>query len=245
MFSNILSVELLKTKRSVLWALALLVPSLSIFLGVGNFLVNAREFIGPDDNLWVEAWSQVVIFYGMIFLPTLVGIYAVTICRFDHLTGGWKQILSFPISRIKLYFAKLFILYLLLAVTQLSLVGQYIFIGHIVDLSGTFVLKDFVLYGLFGWLASLPLASLQLWLAFNWRSFGLPLTVNIALTIPVLMVSQTPYAFYYPWAQPSMMMSPAYELFRPSYEELFAVFSVLLILFTTLGLLHFRRKEFA
>ena len=245
MFSNLFSVELLKTKRSVLWIIALLIPSLATFLGVGNLLVNARAYIEPDANLWVDAWSQVVIFYGMIFFPILVGIYATTICRVDHLNGGWKQVLSFPISHVKLYFANLLTLYLLLAVTQISLVVQYVAIGHLFDLSGTFILKDFVIYGLFGWLASLPLASLQLWLAFNWKSFALPLTVNIGLTIPVLMVSQTPYGFFYPWAQPSMMMSPAYEAFRPPTEQLLIIFSVLLVLFTVLGLLHFRRKEFS
>ncbi|MFE7822051.1 ABC transporter permease [Priestia megaterium] len=245
MFWNIFSVELLKTKRSVVWALTILVPSLSIFLGVGNFLVNAKAFIDPKANLWVEAWSQVIIFYGMIFLPMLIGIYASTICRYDHLTGGWKQVLSFPISRNKLYLSKLLILFLLLGVTQISLLILYIITGKMFDFNGTLILKDFVSYCLLGWVAALPLAALQLWLAFNWKSFAFPITINITLTIPVLMISQTPYAILYPWAQPSFIMGPHINSLVPSYSTFTIILILGLIFFTIGGLLHFKRKEFA
>jgi lantibiotic transport system permease protein len=60
-----------------------------------------------------------------------------------------------------------------------------------------------------GWMATIPLAALQLWVSIWWKSFAAPFALNVVFTIPATVIgSSNAYAPMYPWAQPMLAMLP-------------------------------------
>lgn len=209
MLKRVFSVELMKMKRSKLWFLILMGPIIGVMLGVWNFLQNIDIFIQTkEDNGWLEAWTQVGLFYSSLIYPVLIGVYAALLCRNEHIGGGWKALLALPVKRSTVYLSKLIVIILLIAVTQMFLMIFYLVIGLLFSIPGNIPWMILLGFMFKGWLATLPLAAIQLILSINWNSFGLPLAINIIFTLPVMLAVNTSYGQFYPWAQPALAMSP-------------------------------------
>lgn len=177
-------------------------------------------------------YMGVVVVYGWIFYPIVSGVLAALICRTEHLTGGWKQLLAQPVRRTHVYIAKYLVIAGLLALCQLLVLGGLVAVstwGGIGDIEW----RTAVL-GLFGgWVAVLPLAALQLWASTRWRTFGGPLALNVALTFPAIFsVQSEEFAPWYPWGQPVCgMMAP----FSVNAGEQWIAFSAETFLVVILG----------
>lgn len=39
--------------------------------------------------------------YALLFLPLITGVLASAICRYEHQAGGWKQLVSLPVTRMR------------------------------------------------------------------------------------------------------------------------------------------------
>lgn len=222
MLARVFAVEFMKTKRSLVWILLLIGPLLTALQMIGPIPVSQVAEI----NEWEILYAYAIIPYAMLFLPLLVGVLSAFICRFEHLSGGWKQVLTLPVSRSHIYLSKLLMVASLLAVTQLLLLVIFLLIGTTKGISDpipwAFLLKSIT----GGWIATLPLAALQMWVSVTWRSFGAPLALNVVLTLPaVLIANSEKYGPFYPWAQPLLAMSPQEGdvLFNVSLETLFIV----------------------
>lgn len=240
---NILYVEQLKLKRSKLWLLYLLGPLLGVSLAYTNFFKNYDLFMGPGDNAWIEAWTQVALFMGPFVLPILVGIFAALVCRGEHVGGGWKQLLAMPIKYSDIFIGKLLTIVRMVIITMLILMFFFIVFGYIKGLEGNlpiFSLLGFVIRGI---LACLPLIVLQLIISIRAKTFGIPLAVSIIFTLPAIIIASTPLGQIYPWTQPMLAMSPEDESPIQSY---FLFYTVLIGTFLTLfiiGLRNFVKKD--
>jgi len=244
MFLNILSIELMKTRRSKLWFLVIFGPIVGVTLALNNFFINYDSFMSdPGDNGWLEAWTQVEIFYSPLIFPILAGVFAALVCRYEHVGGGWKQLLSLAVPRHQVYFAKLLLIALLLACTQLSLLICYIGLGSILGVPNQIPWKTLWGFSIKGWLASLPLASIQLAISTYWRGFGMPLAINIALSLPSILVANTSAGQFYPWAQPMLAMSPADESPIQSMMMFYTLIILVFLLANFVGILSFRKQD--
>jgi hypothetical protein len=200
-------------------------------------------FMGPGDNGWIEAWTQLQIFYGPLILPILTGIYSALICRSEHIGGGWKQLLALPIKRSQVYLSKLTLVFVLLAFTQLLMVVLYIPAGLITGIPGELPWLDLLKFAMLGCIASLPLATIQMIVSTHWRSFGVPLAINIGFAIPAFILSYTKYGQYYPWALPNLAMSPADEAPIQSYPVFYGIVISVFIIALFIGLRVFTKKD--
>ncbi|MEH7490555.1 ABC transporter permease, partial [Priestia megaterium] len=186
MFRDYLMFEWFKLKRQKVWILLMVVPFISVILGLASFLGNYEVLMDKKgDNAWLESWTQITLFYGMLLLPISSGIYAAMVCRTDHLNGGWKLQFSLPISKSTIYLSKLTIILLLILLMQLFLVLFYLIGGTIIHIDNpvpvTFILSAILL----SWLGTFSLSAIQLWLSFKIKSFGIPLGINIFLSFLV------------------------------------------------------------
>ncbi|SFP64229.1 ABC transporter permease [Salibacterium halotolerans] len=240
MLKELLLVEFLKTRRLRLWLLVLIGPVLGVFFALGNFL-----FMNEGDNGWLEAWTQVQIFYSPLIFPILTGVYAALVCRTEYIGKGWKQLLSFPVKRYQVYLSKLILVCLLLLFTQLLLLLFYVGAGTVVGISN--YIPWISLFGFIakGWLASLPLAAIQILSSIYWRSFGAPLALNIGLSLPALLIANSSFGQYYPWAQPMLAMSPADESPIQSYLMFYILVLGLFIVISLTGAVIFKKQDFA
>lgn len=239
---KLLRSELLKLRKSSVWLLIFVSPILSLLLGLGE--LNA--FPEVEQAQWTATLGVMAISHTILFLPLLTGVFSSFICRYEHVGGGWKQLLSLPVSRGKVYFTKLFIVSLLIALIQLLFVVALLFIGWMKGFStdipwGTISASVFG-----GWLACLPLIALQMFVSVAWSSFAAPLAVNVIFTIPnILIINSERFGPYYPWAQPFLLMMPDSTMGFSALTAptLFIVILGSLVLFLASGLIYFKRKE--
>ncbi|WP_195694696.1 ABC transporter permease [Priestia megaterium] len=236
-------IEWMKLKRQRLWIIMLFVPLVGCSLGAFNFSSSYDLLMKTGTNQWYQLWTQVTFFYALFLFPILSGIYASFICRVDHLDGGWKQLLALPVSRKKVYIAKLGILMTMILITQIILVLIYLSIGNLIGLSDSLPLSFIVLAMFNGWLASLPLASIQLWLSLRTKSFGIPLGLNIFFSFSSLAAMILKINFIYPWAQPSLAMAAPTEKGITSYPLFFCVVFITFLITFLLGCKNFTNRD--
>lgn len=239
-FLNLLSAEQLKMSRSFLWLLVPASPLLALLIGL---------LVADGQVDWAQLIGGMSMFHAMLFLPVLSGMFASFVCRFEHSQGGWKSLLTLPVSRTAVYAAKYVIVMVLLAITQILMLAVILAVAGIRHVPGD-VPWDLLLRSLLGgWVACLPLAALQMFVSTLWVSFAAPLVLNVIFTIPNILIVQSPdYGPYYPWGQPFLAMMPRdgslYGAFNLPFENLMITVLGSLVLFLGAGLVYFNRKEF-
>lgn len=243
MLKQLISVEFLKMRRSRLWIMILLGPIISVMLALMNFFNNFDVFMDPGDNGWIEAWTQVAIFMGPFILPILSGIFASVVCRHEHVSGGWKQLLALPVTRFSVYISKFIVLTLLLTFNQIIVLILFIGMGFLTGVPGEIPWLTLLVFAARGLLATLPLAAIQLIISIRARSFGIPLGFNIAMTLPAIIAANTTAGQFYPWTQPMLAMSPADET---PIQSIFVFYTVIIGVFMTamlFGIRQFTKRD--
>ncbi|WP_159883592.1 ABC transporter permease [Paenibacillus puerhi] len=233
--------EWLKLRRTVIWMLAAVSPLLAASIG---FFEGERA---QDSSAWLILLSEMSVLHAMLFLPLLTGVYAALVCRYEHIGGGWKQMLALPVTRSQVFLVKLGFVVLLLVITQLLFLGSLLLVGMALGLASPIpwiVLLRSLLGGL---LACLPLAAMQLGISMAWSSFAAPLAVNAIFTLPnMLITNSADYGPYYAWAQPMLAMMPgsptAFGAFNVSAATLFGIILGGFALFLLSSMVYFSKK---
>lgn len=231
--------EWIKTRRSKLgWFIVLFsaMPVLYALLIYTQVMVRTYNYQGTD--AWMLPWGLVVMFYGSVFFPILSGILATTLCRFEHTGGGWKQMFALPISRSTIYLSKLLWLFLLLAIVQITTLGLFMGLGSLLGLQGSPPWSILLTSTFWGWISILPLAALQLWIAFRWKSFVKPMVLHVLIVLPgFLIISsdlRSSLGHWFPWTLPVVGMMEG---------SFFLAILIYLAVFLGGGLFDFNRRE--
>ncbi|WP_040207454.1 ABC transporter permease [Neobacillus jeddahensis] len=231
-----------KVCTSSIWVPILAVPLLVVLIG---FVIPRN--LGPSSHewSWLVLYSAMVQIYAIVLLPMVAGILASLCCRGEHLGSGWKQLLALPVSRTVVYLSKFFYTLLFLALVQglvlvAVLVDGFLFLHLTAPIPWQMLIKGFIA----GWIATIPLAALQLWVSTWWKSFGAPFALNIILTIPALAISNSSsYAPIYPWAQPMLAMRPTKNGLLDVTPETMITITIAGITFIIGGWLHFIKRD--
>ncbi|OWA35253.1 hypothetical protein B9G55_11370 [Saccharibacillus sp. O16] len=237
--------ERIKLGRSQVLLLAVFAPLLSVLIG----LLSNMNNLGTGAEAWEGLLLVMAMFHAMFFLPMMTGIFSAFVCRYEHAGGGWKQILSLPVSRTALYMAKLLTVAGALALAQILFSIGLLVVGMVKGMDigsvpwgvlGTRLLSGFI--------ACLPLAALQLFVSTMWSSFAAPLVLNMIFTVPnILIANSATVGPYYPWVQPMLAMIPnsgGYDFgaFSLPLENLMVTVVGSFVLFLAAGLIYFVRK---
>ncbi|KQY79601.1 hypothetical protein ASD24_19910 [Paenibacillus sp. Root52] len=237
-YFRILSSERLKMGKSPIWLLILLSPLIALLIGL----------LATPSGQWEVLMSTMVLLHGLLLLPILTGVFTSFVCRFEHSGGGWKQMLVLPLTRTGVYAAKLTIVLLLLAGTQVLLFAAIMLAGLVHGITEPLpwgLIAGKLSLGLF---ACVPLAALQLLVSLIWSSFAAPLALNFALTVPnILIVNSVTFGPYYPWAQPVILMAPmeggGFGAYNVPLATMLTVVGGSAVLFILAGILYFKKKE--
>ena len=237
----ILHAEWYKLRKSKMVPIIFAGPMIGLFIGLGS---NFEDDFGI--NKWYIALLSMNLLYALLFLPLITGVFASLICRYEHQAGGWKQLLALPVTRGKVFVAKYVLIMLLVMTMQLLYLSSIYAVGMIKGYTDPFPL-EIVWKSIFGgWVATLPLVALQLWMSVMFKSFAAPFAVNVIFTLPsILVVNSERFAPYYPWVQPFEMMyvgSPE-DIFFVPWNQLLTVVGGSFVLFFIGGYLYFQRKE--
>jgi lantibiotic transport system permease protein len=216
-------------------------PLIGLFTGLTSNLVFDGKM-----NEWYPPILSMNLTYALLFLPLITGVLASVICRYEHQAGGWKQLLSLPVTRGKVFTAKYILLMFLVLVKQILYLVSVYGVGMIKDFTDPFPI-EIVWKSIFGgWVATLPLVVLQLWMSILFKSFAAPFAVNVIFTLPtILAVNSERFGPYYPWAQPFSMMyigGNTDDVFFVPWDQLLTVVGGSFVLFFLGGYLYFQRR---
>jgi hypothetical protein len=230
--------EWLKLRKSSIWLLILVSPVLAALITMVS---------GDDAHPWHHALAALALVHGLLLLPLLTGVFAAFVCRFEHAGGGWKQLMSLPISRSSVYLSKFALVMGLLLVMQMLIAVGIVLAGQMKGSPGPIPWETIAKSLIGSWIACLPLAALQMGVSAAWQSFAAPLAVNVIFTLPnILVVNSEKFGPYYPWAQPALAMLPreaeGFGAFNVPLESLFLVILGSFVLFFFLGYVNFLKK---
>jgi hypothetical protein len=165
--------EFLKVRRSLSWAVVVLLPVAMVLSGAAGTLASGER---PEDG-WHTMWLRSVVFHGLFPLAIGIGILASLVWRAEHRGGNWNALMSGPAPSWRIVAAKAVVVAVLAAAMQVVLVIVVIVVGSLVFglpgvLPGEYVLISVVIV-----LACVPVAVLQSGLSMIMRSFAAPIAV--------------------------------------------------------------------
>ncbi len=245
MFLSILNSEWYKLRKSNISFIILAGPLLSFLLG---FSIDLPEFTGEGKaNEWIVTLLYMNLPYALLFLPLISGVLAGSVCRYEHQAGGWKQLLTLPVTRGKVFIAKYLLVLLLVLMTQGLYLTAVISLGILKGFSDPFPIVIIWKSVFGGWVATFPLVALQLWMSLLWKNFAAPLAVNVIFTLPgILAVNSETYGPIYPWTQPFLMMYSVDDqkdsVFFVPWDQVISIVGGSFVLFFLAGYIFFQRK---
>ncbi|UOQ83695.1 ABC transporter permease [Gracilibacillus salinarum] len=237
----LLQTEWFKLQKSNILPILLVGPLVGLLIGL-----TANMGISGVPNEWHLTFMMMNLTYALLFLPLILGVLASVICRYEHQAGGWKQLLALPVTRGRVFVAKYLLLMLLVMIIQLLYLGSLYAVGVIQGFTDPFPI-DILWKSIFGgWVATLPLVALQLWMSIWFKSFAAPFAVNVVFTLPaILAVNSERFGPFYPWAQPFSMMyvgGSTNDVFFVPWDQLLTVVGGSFLLFFIGGYVYFNRK---
>ena len=245
MLLSILKSEWYKLRKSKITSIIIAGPLLALFIGL---TMNIEDMAGVEE---VNEWMMTLLFmnlpYALLFLPLITGVFASVVCRYEHQAGGWKQLLTLPVTRGNVFIAKYSLVILLVLVSQVLYLGVFFAVGMIKGYTDAFPMMIIWKSILGGWIATFPLVALQLWMSIIWKNFATPLAVNVFFTLPgILAVNSETYGPFYPWAQPFLMMysvdNQMDSVFFVPWDQVLTVVGGSFIIFIVGGYIYFSRK---
>jgi len=178
--------ELTKLRRSSLWIIAAVLPVLAVVTGTVNYGNNQ----GMLSSGWVPFWSQVVLFYGMLFMSMGVAVLASAAWRMEHRGHNWNLLLTTPAHPSTITGVKIVALIAMVAVMQAVLLVLVFLLGtFFLGLDGPLPWEQGAV-SLLAVVAAMPVVALQSLLSMLTRSFVAPVALGLlgcAIGVGVLL----------------------------------------------------------
>ncbi|WP_437349814.1 ABC transporter permease [Paenibacillus humicus] len=235
MIGRMLSVELLKIRRKLLWMLAALGPVGVIGLQAVNYGLRYDYLMKLyGDSPWEGLLRQV----GSLMLPALfigLALVASMSAGIEHQAGAWKQLLALPVTRLQVFGGKVMLSLLLLLASCTLLLLLTLGMGLLLGFDPQVPWAEIVRQSYLPYLAALPFIALQSWLSIVMANQALPLTVG-TLGMVLSMFSLLMPAWM-PWGWPDRAVRSA-DALQAAGSGLALGVLVLLI-----GYAHFARKD--
>ena len=208
-FSQLLSIELLKTKRPKIFPILLIMP----LLGIASSIATVTQRITPgESNVWQTMFSHSSLGFGLYLLPFCM----ITVCAMlsgrEMKDNGMIKMLSLPISRAKLALAKFVVLLCYLAMEIVIFTIVFMISGLITTAQMTNVMHSMPIAYILKWSAclfvsSLPSLSLMWLFTIVFEKPVLSIGLNIILIIPSIVIVTTQYWALYPHSYSAYLMA--------------------------------------
>jgi hypothetical protein len=191
--------EFLKLKRSLSWAVVVLLPVAMVLVGAANTLADS----GQLDDGWHTMWIRSVVFYGLFPLAIGIGLLASLVWRVEHRGGNWNALMSGPTASLRIVTAKAVVVAVLAAVMQLILLIAVVVIGKFVFGLPGMLPGEYLAVSILIVLACVPVAALQSGLSMLMRSFAAPIAVafvGAGASVVLLLAELDAAIFVIPYA---------------------------------------------
>ncbi|MGN9867127.1 ABC transporter permease [Bacillus swezeyi] len=248
---QVLRGESLKLRRSSLFIVAILVPLVVLAYELLN-LTYRGEYVQKQAEMFKASsmWQYMLFDNSMLFglgFPLAVTIIASIIANIEHQTNSWKQMLSLPISKVRVYLSKYIWLFnSLLLTTTLFAIGMVVLgkaLGFEEPIPWGLVFGDsYVML-----LTALPIMSFQLWLSITFKNQAFSILIGTVSSIVGLFLAAGITTRWFPLAYPSQSSTIILQ-----YEGLginpdlsaFVVINIFVgLMLLIVGTLHFKKRD--
>lgn len=233
--------------RKIKWPLVIILILIDV---VGSFMLAASSVVAYShffEPNWQTLYFQAVLYHGQLILPLYIGVFAAFLSFYEHNQGAWRQMLTLPFPRWKIYMSKFWTLMILLGGVQLSFLASYVVTGFAASVEGMIPWRTILIGVTGGWLASFPLAMLQLSLSTRLRSFGAALMLSIFMAIPnmVIVGFVSTIGAWIPTAPPYYAMFPSGLAMSPRVDVIpfILIVCVTFIVYAMVGCRSFVRRD--
>ena len=207
-----LNAERLKTRRTLAFRLAIVIPAAIAGL---QFFVFYRSGVRPmfeDQAPWTLFTQQTLVIWSLLMLPLFVTLETALVSGLEHNNHQWKHLFALPIPRKAVYAAKQIAGMALIGLSMLCLAAFTVLAGLLLRVLkpgwgfeapppwGTFLLHCAIVY-----LSSWLLISLHTWVGLRWQSFVVASAVGITMTVAGVIVINAEWGGFYPWALPGVI----------------------------------------
>ncbi|CAM3766482.1 ABC transporter permease [Cohnella lubricantis] len=241
MLLRILSSELLKIRRKLIWFLVVLGPLGAVGLQIVNYGLRWDYLVRPEKAS--ELWSDAIQSVESLALPALLiglAIIASMTAGIEHQMNAWKMTLALPVKKRHVFAGKFLLTSLLLLVSCVLLaIFTYIFgsvLNSMIGLHGPVPFGELLRASFYPYLAAMPLIALQSWLSVTMHNQAVPLTVGIVGMI-VTMFGAYRFPDWVPYKWPALVNTWPHPLYAVGAG--LALGSIVLLL----GMGEFVRKD--
>lgn len=175
---DLLRNDLMKYRRSHLWAVLTLVPLIAVAIGAGNYVGNQ----GQLDAGWTSYLSQIMLFYGMIFMTSGIAIIASAAWRVEHRGHNWHSLLTSTRPAGSLTASKIAAISLAAAAMQAVLVVLAVAVGLVLGVPGALP-GEFFAVAFLSLLPTVAVAAWQSFLSMLIRNFAGPVAIALVASI--------------------------------------------------------------
>jgi hypothetical protein len=248
---KILQADQLKLKRSSLVIIVLLVPLLILAYELVNFIYRSAfvekqaEMFGAG-SMWMYLLYDNSLLFGLGF-PLAVTLAASVIANIEHEANGWKQTLSMPISRGKIYLSKFIWLTISLTLSTTTFLIGMIFLGKVLRFEGDIPWKLLIgdCYGML--ITVLPIMAFQFWLSMTIKNQAFSILIGSISAIMGLFLAAAQTTRWLPLAYPiqSSTVILQYEGigYNPDFSAYLVINLILGIILMFIGSRHFAKRN--
>ena len=186
--------EFKKIKKSAIPITLIFFNLVGSLLGAMIYALNRKVLL--DGTQARVLWGQTVFYSSQIFTPILIGIICSISCQFEESNKNWERLLSIPVKANRIILSKITSLSLVMAISQLIVLLFYIISALVLKVPFANYLLDFLLWSITGWIATITIVTIQIFLSIRLKNFAVPILISAILAIAGLMTlfSIFPYA---------------------------------------------------
>ncbi len=226
-----LGAETLKLKRTLAVWLAIVAPLGIAALTIMLFL-QRPGITEAEEGAWFMFVQQSGVIWTLLMLPLFVTLETALLAQVEHGQHGWKHLYALPIPRWTIYAAKqascLIVIGLSMLVMAASMVGSGLLLRLILPGKGFEAAVPWALIGQMlglGYLGAWLIMALHTFISLRWPSFVVACATGIGGTVAGVLIVNSKYAVYYPWALPALVSIPdagEFPLLQPLLFSLIA-----------------------
>lgn len=217
---ELLKIEFIKVKRSMILPLLLIPPILVVVSGVSSISI----YMTPEyTNAWAAMFIQSALLFGYYLLPFSMVVVCVMIANRETKNNGILKMLALPVSKKKLALTKFIVLLSFLTIELLIFFSSFIVAGIVATQMMNVEESVPILY-LLTWtvklfLSMLPATACMWAITVLFEKPLLSMGLNLLLIIPAVLVANTPLWLIYPYCYSGYVVSDSLHTITVSGGE--------------------------
>ena len=174
--------EFKKIKKSAIPITLIFFNLVGSLLGAMIYALNRKVLL--DGTQARVLWGQTVFYSSQ---RGVFGIICSISCQFEESNKNWQRLLSIPVKANRIILSKITSLSLVMAISQLIVLLFYIISALVLKVPFANYLLDFLLWSITGWIATITIVTIQIFLSIRLKNFAVPILISAILAIAGLM----------------------------------------------------------